>query len=777
MFLRIWIIVTYCFGINLLVAQEIKQNIKGQVIDDASLVPLAFVNVVILNTTSINGTATDENGNFILENLTPGRYTIQASFLGYETSIIKDIQLTSSKEAQITIRLTENIATLDEIVVKTTNQKEKAINKHALVSAKMLSVEEASRYAGGFDDPARLASSFAGVASNVANNAISIRGNAPKFTQWKMEGIEIPNPNHFADLGTFGGGGLTALSSNLLTNSDFFTGAFPSEYNNALSGVFDMQMRSGNNTNQEHSAEIGLIGIDFASEGPLSKNNNSSYLVNYRYSTLSLISSLLPEDAQGIKYQDLAYKIKLPTEKWGTFSFWGIGLIDASGKKIKNDSTVWKYIEDIENENAKQYMAATGLNNRYFFKNGASLNTTLALSSNGLNFITQQLNSNLDLVPKNKIENTNYNLTFQSIFNKKINAQHSYKTDISAVSMNYDLSLVETINDTYETLLSEKGSSALLSGFYNSIISHQKFTLSLGLNAQLFTLNNNKTLEPRLGIAYQIKENKEINFGYGLHSRLENLNIYFSKPLNTNEQTNKNLDFTKAHHFVLGYNWKCTNNRHLRIEPYYQYLFNIPIIQNTNESLINNTDNWFITDTFINDGIARNYGIDLMLEKYITNGFYYLISASIFNSEFKSSNNNEWYNTKFNRNFLVNCLAGKEFKTGKENQNLFSINFRVSYQGGDRYSPINNTASINQQEVIYDENNPFSRQNHASFVSHFTMNYQWNKKRNSQKLSLKIINANGYKENFGHRFNYINQNIELYKEVIIIPNLSYKIMF
>lgn len=776
MFLRIWITIIACFTLQLLKAQEIKQNIKGQVIDASSLEPLPFVNILVLNTTDVIGTATDENGNFVLENLSPGRYSLQATFLGFETIIVNDILLSSSKEAQITIRLTENIATLNEVIVKAKVQKEKSINKQALVSAKMLSVEEANRYAGGFDDPARLASSFAGVASNIGNNAISIRGNAPKFTQWKMEGIEIPNPNHFANLGTFGGGGLTALSSNLLANSDFFTGALPSEYNNALSGVFDMQMRNGNNSNHEHTAEIGLIGIDFASEGPLSKNNNSSYLVNYRYSTLSLISSLLPDEAEGIKYQDLAYKIKLPTKRMGTFSFWGIGLIDTSGQESEKDSQLWNYEEDKEKEVAKQYMGATGINNSFFLKNGGSLSTTLALSTSGLNFTKQQLDTNFDLQPKSKIENTNYNITFKSIFNKKVHAKYSYKAGMNAVIMNYNLFLAETINNSYENLISEKGTSTLLSGFYNTTLSHHKFTFNLGLNTQLFTLNNNKTFEPRLGIAYQVKENHEISFGYGLHSRLENLNIYFSKPLNTNEQTNKNLDFTKAHHIVLGYNWNCSKNLHLRIEPYYQHLFDVPIIQNTNESLINNTDNWFVTDTFNNKGIARNYGIDLMLEKYITNGFYYLISASIFNSEFKTTNN-EWFNTKFNRNFLINCLAGKEFKTGKENQNLFSLNFRLSYQGGDRYSPIDVAASVNQQDVIYNESNPFSLQNQASFVSHFTANYQWNKAKTSQKLSLKIINANGYKENFRHRFNFTNQSVEMYREAIIIPNLSYKIMF
>ena len=140
----------------------------------------------------------------------------------------------------MTIQMKENTGLLSEVVVKPNVNKELPLNNLASVSAKMLSVEEATRYAGGFDDPARLVSSFAGVSSNVSNNAIAIRGNSPQSLQWKMEGIEIPNPNHFADMTTFGGGGLTALSSQLLANSDFFSGAMPAEYSNALSGVFDI---------------------------------------------------------------------------------------------------------------------------------------------------------------------------------------------------------------------------------------------------------------------------------------------------------------------------------------------------------------------------------------------------------------------------------------------------------------------------------------------------------------------------------------------------------
>jgi len=772
-YLTFFLILISLFGYG----QTSTQIIKGKVIDEVTQMPIPSASVVILNSKPLRGTSTDIDGEFSIISVSLGRHSIQISSIGYEPIIVSNILVSSAKEVTLQVSLKEAAAVLDEIIIAPKVQKAKPLNKTALVSAKMLSVEEANRYAGGFDDPARLASSFAGVASNISNNAIIIRGNAPKFIQWKMEGIEIPNPNHFADLGTFGGGGLTALSSNLLANSDFFTGAFPAEYNNAISGVFDMKMRKGNNTTHEHSAEVGLIGIDFASEGPLNKNKNSSYLVNYRYSTLGLMSSLLPEDAQGTNYQDLAFKLNFYTKKAGSFSFWGLGLIDNSGTTAKKDQALWEYKKDSQNEKATQFMGAAGLNHRYFFKNNAYIHSTLAISASGLKFKTDQLDINLDASPENNIENTNYNITFKTIVNKKFSKSHTNRIGFSAVGMHYDLLLKETKNtNALETIISKNGFSTLLSGFTNSRFTYNKITFNAGVNAQLFTLNNAYTIEPRLGISYEMNQNNKFSFGYGLHSRIEQLHTYFVKDPITNETPNKELDFTKAHHFVVSYDWNISDKLHLKIEPYFQYLYDIPYIQNTTSSLLNLEKDWFENDTYINGGKGKNYGIDFTLEKYISNGLYYLFTASVFNSEYKTDTNT-WYNTRFNRNYLANFLIGKEYTVGKRNQNLLSVNLRFSLQGGDRYSTIDTVNSNLTQDVVYNKTTPFTEQADNSFVSHITVNYQWNKKKTTQKLSLKIINATNYEEFLGHRYNIKQQQVDLYKEALLIPNLSYKISF
>ncbi|RYZ94829.1 MAG: carboxypeptidase-like regulatory domain-containing protein, partial [Sphingobacteriaceae bacterium] len=241
--------------------------IRGNIVDNVLNEPIAFANVVVLNTHPSLSATTDSLGNFTLNAVPIGRYDLQVTCAGYEPTVIREVILASFKEKLLTIKLKQQVTQLNEIEIKPHISKQNPLHAGATLSAKMLSVEEAKRYAGSFDDPARLVSAFAGVSSNVGNNAVRVRGNSPQSLQWKLEGIEIPNPNHMADLRALGGGTVTALSAQLLANSDFFTGAMPAEYSNALSGVFDMSMRKGNNQKHEQTLQIGVVGIDAAAEG------------------------------------------------------------------------------------------------------------------------------------------------------------------------------------------------------------------------------------------------------------------------------------------------------------------------------------------------------------------------------------------------------------------------------------------------------------------------------------------------------------------------------
>ena len=756
--------------------QNLTQKISGIVLDNASNNPIPFVNIIVVN--SNKGTTTDTLGNFTIANIPIGRYDIKVTAIGYEPYLAKEIEVITAKETFLNIVLKETATTLQEVVVKPKVNKASALNPTASVSAKMLSVEEAKRYAGGFDDPARLVSAFAGVSSSVNNNGIVVRGNNPKSLQWKFEGVEISNPNHFADLAAFGGGGLWALSSQCLANSDFFSGAFPAEYNNALSGVFDISMRTGNRNKRENTIQIGLTGIDLASEGPIKKGSRSSYLFNYRYSTLALLQPILPENGGGVKYQDLSFKLNFPTKKSGTFSFWGIGLIDGSGQEAEKDSSKWETLTDRQTQDVKQYMGALGVSHKYFLNKKSYIKSTLASSFNGIDLTTDQLNSTLTFTPENKIKNNTLNFVFSSFVSTKFSTSHTNKTGFTATNMRYNLLLKKDNQSTLQTLVSEDGNSNLLNVYSNSTINfNNKLEMNIGVAFQFFSLNNNYSIEPRIGTKYQLNESQSISFAYGLHSRLEPINYYFTKnsQYGTNA-INKEIDFTKAHHFVLGYDNTIDENLHLRIEAYYQNLFNVPVIKDSSFSFINLQNDWFFNEKLQNTGKGKNYGIDISLDKYMTNGFYYIFTSSIFNSQYKGGDN-IWRNTRYNRNFAFNFLAGKEWLLGNNKQKVFGINIRASYQGGDRHSPIDAIKSTTNQQVEFDENKAFSKQISPSFTTHFSILYRKNKAKTTTEWAFKVLNATMFKEFYGFQYNYKTQIVKEHRETIFIPNLSYKVQF
>jgi hypothetical protein len=736
------------FFIGLLHGQSFQQ-IRGIVRDKSSGAPLEYATVLVHYNPSL-GTTTDSLGQFILRDIPVGRYDVQASFVGYEPVLIKEVLLSAAKEVFLEIGMSENVHSLGEVTVRPQVNKSQSLNAMALGSARMLSVEEAGRYAGGFDDPARLASAFAGVASSVGNNGIVVRGNSPKSLQWRLVDVEIPNPNHFADVTTFGGGGMTAFSSQLLGNSDFFTGAFPAEYGNALSGVFDMNLRTGNNRKREHTFQFGAIGIDFASEGPFREGGNASYLFNYRYSTLALLSSVLPANAGGVRYQDLSFKFNFPSRKASVFSLWGIGLIDHSGQIAIRDSLQWLHTQDKEEQNVEQYMGAAGLNHKLQLNSQAYLKTSLAATVSHLDFRTEQLDAQYHLQPLSAIRNTQWNLVFSSYLNRKFSARHTNKTGIRITGFKYDYT------DTSDF-------SALLSAYSQSAINlSDSWMLNLGINAQVFSLNSRYTLEPRAALRWKFKPGHSAGLAYGLHSRMETL--YYQ------------LDFTRAHHLVATYDWQLSGDYHLRIEPYVQQLFRVPVIADSSFSFINLQRDWFITERLENSGEGFNYGIDLTFEKYMSRGYYYMLTASLFDSRYKGGDG-VWRNTRYNRCYVFNFLSGKEWLLGRNRQNIFGANIRLSYQGGDRYSPLDVKASEESEAVVYLEQQAFSKQYPPALLCHFTLSYKMNKRQLSHEFALKVINATLNQEYLGHQYNLKTHQLSLDSEVVVVPNISYKIEF
>nr|WP_255469459.1 carboxypeptidase-like regulatory domain-containing protein [Butyricimonas hominis] len=759
----------------------LMRSIRGTVVDAASGYPIAYASVALLGRPG-TGAITDSSGHFIIKNVPVGRHDIQASFVGYESAIFKEILVTSSKEVFLNIPLKEAIRELDEVTVRPSLNKEQPLNKMATTGARMLSVEEASRYAGGMDDPARLVSSFAGVSPAMSTNGISIHGNAPHLLQWRLEDVEIPNPNHFADLSILGGGILSGLSSHVLGNSDFFSGAFPAEFSNAVSGVFDMKLRNGNNRRVENTIQIGLLGMDFASEGPLTKKHNSSYIFNYRYSTTGILEKAGIVDFGGIlDYQDLNFKFNIPTRKAGTFSVWGTGLLDKSESEFEKNPEEWEYLGEQMESETSQYMVAGGISHSYFFNDNTRLKTIVAATyfrhKGFVDFYDFDLNKypNLDLVRNNT------NLIFSAILNRKFSAKFTNKTGFTFTKMYYDMemNLCPYTMQPLELISKGDGNTNLISGYTSSSIGlSDRVTLSVGLNAQVLTLNNHWTVEPRAGIKWQATPKASFALAYGLHSRMEKMDVYFVRTRSTGtEPVNKDLDFSKAHHVMLSYGCRLSDNLNLKIEPYFQHLFDIPVIADSSYSVLNRVD-FYVEEALKNKGKGRNFGVDVTLERYLNDGVYYMISGSLFSSKYKGGDG-KWRNTKYNRQFIINCLSGKEWMLGQDKQNILGINLKMTMQGGDRYSPVDRVATLDDPDKVvqHDETKAFTKQFSPMFIVNYTISYKINKKKVSHEFALKGLNATGCKEYYGHEYNFNTGEIKPLRSATALPNISYKLEF
>jgi len=759
-------------------SQSITQTIRGRVVDNLTETPLAYANVMVLNTVPLIGTISDEDGYFVIENVTVGRHNIMVTMMGYESYVLNELLISSGKQPLLNVAMQQTTLQMKGVAVKL--KKDIPINTMTTVSSRQFTVEETQRYAGGMDDPARLASSFAGVATPaVSSNGISVRGNNPEGLLWRIEGVETPNPNHFADLTVVGGGLITALSNQMLGNSDFYTGAFPAEYGNATSGVFDINLRTGNSNKREYTFKAGLIGIDFAAQGPFSIDNDASYTMNYRYSTMALIAPILPEDTGILEYQDLSFKTNFPTKKVGTFSIWGVGALDGQ-EMVAADSSEWKTNFDRDDSQTSLYMYATGLSHKIALNSSTFVKTTVSATGNGLLHKEQRLDNTLNSNPQSRAENDSWRYTIQSSIGKRFNKYHKNQIGFYYSQLGYNIDIEQVIveGEAPVTMAKQSGQSGLLQFYTQSkLLLSQKLLLNAGLHYQHFLLNNKYSVEPRLGIKYNINEAHNLALAYGLHSRIERLPIYFVD--NNGNNPNKNLDLMNSSHVVLAYNAKLNDNLRFCIEPYYQHLTNVPVAPNSYKSTINMQNDIFFNETLVSKGTARNIGVDITLERFLSNGFYYLATASLFDSKYTSTDNNE-RNTRFNKNYVLNLLVGQEWIVGKGKNNIFSTNLRLNYLGGNRQEAINKQASIIENDIVYGETDgalSFSKKYKDVPVLSLTISYRKNKPNYSSVLSLQILNATTTKEFSNDYYNLNTGTISKKYDGIMVPNLSFSIEF
>jgi hypothetical protein len=759
---------------------QYTQKVRGNITDQIVQTPLAGATITLLPIAQ--STITDNNGNFSFTNVPVGTYSLRVEFVGYRSAQLSNLLVTTGKELVLTINMESELHENKAVVVKSASRKNKPLNEMSLVSTRAFTVEETQRYAASVNDPLRMATNYAGVAAmNDGNNDIVIRGNTPNGLLYRMEGIDIPNPNHFASAGR-GGGGISILSSQLLDNSDFSTGAFAAEYGNAISGVFDLKLRKGNNEKHEYTAQAGFLGLNLAAEGPMHIGGKGSYLINYRYSTLSILSKFGLDVGDGkTDFQDLSYNFYMPTKKLGTFTLFGFGGLSSQVYDPKKDSTKWESAYERYSENFVSNTGFTALTHSITFGNRTNLRSAIGYSYHKTGDANQYINNDYSEQDSYKDAYITKKVTFSSTLNHKFNAANTLRTGIilNQIDFNYYKQDRETPDSALKLLIDSKGSTQTVQAFsqWQSKINN-KLLFNAGLHYMFFAYNHTSSIEPRAALRWDFSNRQSVAFAYGLHSQLQPFGVYFAEVDNDGikERPNKDLGFTRSHHFVLSYNYAFSNTLKLKTEVYYQHLFNIPVGNSDTSTLaVININEGYLTDALVNKGKGRNYGAEISLEKNLTNGFYYMLSTSLYQSKYKALDGIE-RNTRYNGNYIANFVIGKEFNSANQRR-TYGINIRTLYMGGYRTTPIDFEASQAKGETVYVEKQAYSIQNPAYFRTDLKLSMRWNRRHTTSTLSLDLQNASNHLNVYGQWYDPLKNNIRTAYQNGLIPILNYKVEF
>ena len=717
------------------------QTIKGTVIDKDTQQPLIGATVSLEKSSPPIGTITDIDGNFRLESVPVGRQKVVCSYIGYQSFVSNFLIVNSAKEVELYISLVESGITTDEVVVTAFQSSNEPLNESSVVSTRSFSVEETQRYAASANDPSRMSMGFPGVQpSRDSRSDIVIRGNSGIGLLWRLEGIDIPNPNHFARRGS-SGGGITVFSVSMLSNSDFSTGAFPAEYGNAFSGVFDIKFRKGNREKREHSFRAGMLGLDLSTEGPF-KKGRGSYLINYRYSTLGLLNQmgihLVNPRADNI-FQDLSFNLYFPSKNnKSTLSVWGVsGLSDEFQRAIDTLTSESTYSEKLTRD-FRTNMGAVGATHTYLLDDKSYIKTSLAAMGQKIIFRNDTLNLERTATLINDEAYTNVRYVLTSFYNRKFNARTTMKTGLFLNSINYDLFHKDWISPTEEVLwLNKKGNTFLIQPYVQfRFRATEKLTINAGAHAMFLTLNNTNSIEPRLSLKYQFSEKNSLSLAYGLHSRMVPIGSYFTNVDGRNP--NLNLELIKSHHLIAAFDQAIGQGARFHVEAYYQYLFDVPVSAETGNthSILNDIDGYAI-EALVSEGEGQNVGVDISVEKAFKNQTFFLLSGSVFNSTY-SDQSGEFYNTRYNSNYSTTFMGGKEF-TFKNNGTL-QTGLKLLFNGGGRITPLLPDQSGDGQNPPWDWSRPYSEQVSPYFRPDLRIAYRKDNVKSAWTLALDVQN-------------------------------------
>jgi len=759
---RIFILIVFlCLNVALLNAQSpIEVSVYGKVIDKYSSEPLVGVTVSLIGGDNL-GSTTGLDGSFEIAGVPVGRQQFSFSYIGYQTYITEGKIINANRAEFLNIAMQEGLV-LDNVQIVADGNVNAPVNDLATVSARSFSVEETERIPAGVNDMGRMALSFPGVqqGANDTENDIIVRGNSSVGILWRLEGMDIPNPNHFARPGT-SGGGVTAFSAQLLSKSDFYTGGMPAEFGNALSGAFDVRFRKGNQLDRQHRIRIGLLGLDFATEGPL-KKEKSSYLVNYRYSTLGLLNSLgfeLIGERVSNNFQDLSFNLAFegrePGTQWTVFGIGGISEEHYSPKPVEErESGISNHFEDRFNISD---VAVTGVTYKRIINNKSYIKGTTTLMYGNVERIYDTLS----------VDNERYRYETQQYVDSRLSTAWSYWYEMSEEvrfkagtilhGINYNFfketkarSNTSNIVDFNRNIELDGGGSSFTGQLYGlaQYSPSSKLDLNFGLHSMYLGINNKISLDPRLSMKYAITSTQSLGLAIGRHSQTLPLAAYFyeEETEGGGEKVRPNFDapYLKADHYILSYTYVSPRLIKFNAELYFQRLLNVPVREDEigDGYWMLNMQGEFPDFNTVSEGRGENYGLDLALEKFFSNKMYFLLTASFFESNSISKEGLK-SPTRFSTKWISTFTLGREIEFRKGGALQFGA--RVLYNGGYRYTPFDPDLSLAAGQFVPLDGSFWSEQVSPYSRVDARIAYRYNKKRYSGSISLDIQNLTNRK--------------------------------
>lgn len=769
-------------------SQKHFQSIYGQVLDKQTKTPLPGATVVVDNSNPKIVASSDENGNFVLSNVPIGRQVLNVSYIGYLPQKTEAIILTSAKSVTVKVELTSGSIEAKEVVISANKNAFEPLNELSVVSTRSFTAEETERMPAGINDPGRVALSYPGVqrGPDDTENQIVVRGNSPIGILWRLEGVDMPNPNHFAVVGS-SGGGVSIFSAQLLAKSDFSTGGFAAEYGNALSGAFDVQFRHGDMQKREHRAKVGILGLDFATEGPI-KNGTSSYLVNYRYSTLGLLASMgfyLVGERVANDFQDLSFNLAFKKKKSVTTIF-GIGGLSTEHYMPVDNAADRKIgvANNWEDRVKPSNMGAIGYTHTYMPDAKTNIKTVIALVGSDQIRNSDTLDMNNVRFRYNSERYLDKRLVAAFSYSKKLNEKFWVKTGLIANQIFYDF-FKETKVRNNVIDINQRQTNVSVKGDGNTQMFQQyiqttyklnpKFSLNTGIHFLEFMANKTGSVEPRISMQYAPTLSSRMSFAYGRHARiLPMMTYYFADTLGKN--INLDLKPVKTDHFIAALHHYTKNRMRISLEAYYQNIFNVPISADptSNYWLLNYSAD-FPEFQVKSQGLGRNKGIDFAIEKQFSNSYFFLATFSALDSKFKA-NDGVWHNGRFNTKFSSSYTFGKEFPF--KNGNILQIGGRYLFNGGFRYTPLDPVLSKAQGKYVADQTRENEGQVPAFRRLDTRIAYRFNGAKTSGNISLDFQNATNRLNATNVAYNSANNaTVVEYRGSGFIPVLTFQFDF